>query len=153
MGKRVAIIYHSYHHGNTKKILEAIKNKFDFELYTVEEATNKDFKEYDIVGFASGIEAGQIYRKLLNFIKSYDYNSKNQKSFLITTSGFRSDIFSRSAIKAIKDKEFQLLGEYKCLGWNTFGPFKLVGGVAKLHPTEDEINSAIKFINDIINSN
>lgn len=150
MEKKSAIIYHSYHHGNTKKILEAIKEKFNFELYTVEEAFNKDFSNYDLIGFASGIEAGQIYRKLLDFIKNYNYHCENQKSFLITTSGFHSEIFSRSAIKAIKNKKFKLMGEYKCLGWNTFGPFKLVGGIAKSHPSNEEINGAISFVEKIM---
>lgn len=151
METKLAIIYHSYHHGNTKKILDAINSEFNFELYTVEEATDKNFEGYDVIGFASGIEAGQIYRKLLNFIKNYNYNCRNQKSFLITTSGFHSEIFSKSAIKVIKNKNFKFLGEYKCLGWNTFGPFKLVGGIAKLHPTVDEVNSALKFIENILN--
>ena len=35
--------------------------------------------------------------------------------------------------------------EDKCLGYDTFGPFKLVGGIAKGHPTEAEIKGAVEF--------
>ena len=49
-------------------------------------------------------------------------------------------------IKAIAKKQgCESLGEFLCLGFDTFGPFKLVGGIAKGHPTEDEIGAAVKF--------
>ena len=31
------------------------------------------------------------------------------------------------------------------MGFDTFGPFKLVGGIAKGHPDEDEIRGAVEF--------
>ena len=37
------------------------------------------------------------------------------------------------------------LGSFHCLGYDTFGPFKLVGGVAKGHPDEEEIAAAVEF--------
>ena len=37
------------------------------------------------------------------------------------------------------------MGQYSCPGYNTFGPFKLVGGTAKGHPTKEEIEGAVKF--------
>ena len=42
-------------------------------------------------------------------------------------------------------KQCELLDEYICLGFDTFGPFKLVGGLAKGHPTEEEIQGAVEF--------
>ncbi len=45
----------------------------------------------------------------------------------------------------VKKQGCESLGEFLCLGFDTFGPFKLVGGVAKGHPTEDEIRAAVKF--------
>ena len=37
------------------------------------------------------------------------------------------------------------IGEYYCQGFDTFGPFKLIGGIAKGHPTEREIHCAVVF--------
>lgn len=49
-------------------------------------------------------------------------------------------------IRAIADKKrCREIGAYHCLGFDTFGPFKLVGGVAKGHPTEEEIKGAVAF--------
>ena len=37
------------------------------------------------------------------------------------------------------------IGEYHCQGFDTFGPFKLVGGIAKGHPTAEETAGAVSF--------
>ncbi|MCR5674581.1 MAG: hypothetical protein K6G16_02615 [Lachnospiraceae bacterium] len=42
-------------------------------------------------------------------------------------------------------KNCKVLGEYLCPGFDTFGPFKLVGGIQKGHPTEKEIRDAVAF--------
>ena len=50
----------------------------------------------------------------------------------------------------LDDKNSKLIGEYSCQGYNTFGPFKLVGGTAKGHPTEDEISGAVHFYEKLL---
>nr|WP_330379432.1 hypothetical protein [Butyrivibrio sp. AE2032] len=34
-------------------------------------------------------------------------------------------------------------------GYDTYGPFKLVGGIQKGHPTEDEIAEAVEFYKNL----
>ena len=43
------------------------------------------------------------------------------------------------------EKQSVILGEYGCKGYNTYGPRKVIGGMNKKHPTEDEKLVAIKF--------
>lgn len=83
---KTAIIYYSKHHGNTKKLLDAIKK------------------------------------------------------------GSTDEITLR---EALKEKIAHILGEYGCFGFNTFGPFKLIGGIAKNHPDNSEIKNAISFYNNL----
>ncbi|MGB3985262.1 MAG: flavodoxin, partial [Limnochordia bacterium] len=45
----------------------------------------------------------------------------------------------------------RLLGTYGCRGFDTFGPFKLVGGIAKGHPNENDIAGAVKFFAGLLN--
>lgn len=47
--------------------------------------------------------------------------------------------------KAIEGKNAKVLGHYGCKGYNTFGPFKLVGGTSKGHPTQEDIAKAVEF--------
>lgn len=44
-----------------------------------------------------------------------------------------------------QDKHCKELGRYICKGFDTYGPFKLVGGLQKGHPTDEEIQAAVDF--------
>ena len=43
----------------------------------------------------------------------------------------------------------RLVGRFSCKGFDTFGPFKLIGGVSKGHPDEKDIAAAIEFYNGL----
>ena len=53
--KRAVLFYYSIHHGNTKKVVEAIAEKLPVRLVSVPVREEVDLNEYDLVGFASGI--------------------------------------------------------------------------------------------------
>jgi len=64
------------------------------------------------------------------------------------------DIYTHGApkgdfLKAMREiagkKRCREIGAYHCQGYDTFGSFKLVGGLAKGHPTEAEIAAAVTF--------
>lgn len=52
---KTAIVYYSTHHGNTKKLLDAIAEKNEVALIDVTKQPSADISEYDRIGFASGI--------------------------------------------------------------------------------------------------
>ncbi len=69
MGK-TAIVYYSQHHGNTKKVLDAIADyDNDVTLVDVTEKHEVDLAGYDRIGFASGIYFGKFAEQLHNFAK------------------------------------------------------------------------------------
>ncbi|MEE1099963.1 MAG: hypothetical protein U0K86_00580 [Agathobacter sp.] len=37
-------------------------------------------------------------------------------------------------IAIINNKNCPIIGKFSCKGYDTYGPFKLVGGIAKSHP-------------------
>ena len=52
---KTAVVYYSKHHGNTKKLLDAIKSASSDEI-TLFDATKtppENLEEYDLIGFAS----------------------------------------------------------------------------------------------------
>ena len=53
--------------------------------------------------------------------------------------------YTKAIREALAGTNANILGEFGCLGFDTFGPFKLVGGIAKNHPTASEIHSAVSF--------
>ena len=116
---KAAIVYYSKHHGNTKKLLDAIAQAYDVDLIDVSNTKVFDLFEYEVIGFASGIYINKIY---MNAIKSI-----------------------------VKAKHAEILGEYECFGFDTFGPLKLLGGIRKGHPTVEEMNRAVEFYTGIVN--
>ena len=39
---------------------------------------------------------------------------------------------------------------YGCKGYNTYGPWQIIGGMNKKHPTKEEIALAVKFVGDLL---
>lgn len=44
----------------------------------------------------------------------------------------------------------ELVGRFSCKGFDTFGPFKLIGGVAKGHPDDRDLAAAVEFYKKLI---
>lgn len=111
------------------------------------EDSSIDLSDFDCVGFASGIYFASFAKQLLAFAEKH--LPQNMDVFFINTCGVQSGVYFDAIRKIAKAKNCRELGSYQCLGYDTFGPFKLVGGIAKGHPTEDEIAAAVSFYQNI----
>lgn len=147
MGK-TAIVYYSQHHGNTKKILDAIAG-YDKEMTLIDvlDRHEVDLTGYDRIGFASGIYYGKFAEQLHNFVKVNLPTGKDV--FFIATAGNPIEHNFNSIVSATKEKYCNEIGRYQCAGFDTFGPFKLVGGLQKGHPTEEELQAAVEFYKNL----
>lgn len=142
---KVVIAYVSTHHGNTKKLIDAISMNSKDEITLIDATKEKsvDLNQYDIIGLAAGIAYGKYYPTLIEFAKNN--LPKNKKVFFIHTAGDPRENHNKT-IKEISDSYgCECLGTYFCKGFDTYGPFKLIGGIAKNHPNEDDIKGAIDF--------
>ena len=138
-----AIIYYSQHHGNTKKLLDAIYVADpEVELIDVT-AGPKALSVYDRIGIASGIYFSAFAKQVLSYAE--EHLPEDKLVFFIYTHGAPKGDFLKGIREITKKKHCPELGEYRCQGFDTFGPFKLVGGIAKGHPTQDEIDGAVSF--------
>ena len=140
---KTAIVYYSEHHGNTKKLLDAIAAKHDVTLINVTKTPESDLSGYDRIGLASGIYYSSFAKQLLAYAEEHLPEGKDV--FYIFTHGAPKGMFINAVRKIAEAKHCRELGDYHCQGFDTFGPFKLVGGIAKGHPTEDEISGAVSF--------
>lgn len=48
------------------------------------------------------------------------------------------------------EREAMIMGEYGCRGYNTYGPWKVIGGMNKNHPSQDELEEAIRFYENLL---
>ena len=55
MEMKIAICYYSAHHGNTRKVIQAIAQANDVDLFDISIQPKASLDQYDIIGFASGI--------------------------------------------------------------------------------------------------
>ena len=141
---KTAIVYYSKHHGNTKKLLDAIAEKNEVTLIDVVNDKDVDVSGYDRIGFASGIYYSSFAKQITAFAE--EKLSKGKDVFFIATCGATpTDIFFKGIRKITDSKDCRFLGQYICTGYDTFGPFKLVGGLKKGHPNADEIKGAVRF--------
>ena len=122
---------------------DAIAGKNEVTLIDVTEQPSADLTGYDRIGFASGIYYNSFAKQILSFAQ--DHLPENKDVFFIFTHGAPKGTFLTSIRKITEGKHCRELGSYHCTGYDTFGPFKLVGGIAKGHPTEKEIDEAVSF--------
>ena len=146
---KTAVVYYSKHHGNTKKLLDAIKaaSTDEITLFDVTESPSVNLEEYDLIGFASGIYYSKFDKRILEFAEKHMPKGKNV--FLIYTCGAEKDGYTKAIREILAGSNANILGEFGCLGWDTFGPFKLVGGIAKNHPSSEELQRAVSFYNTL----
>lgn len=144
---KTAIIYYSKHHGNTKKLLDEISKSCEVTLVDITKPVEIDLKSFDAIGFASGIYYSKFQKSLLKFAE--ENFPKGKKTFFIYTYGAEKQGYTKAISQAVSKHNAKILGEYGCFGFNTFGPFKLIGGIAKGHPDAGELSGAVEFFKNL----
>lgn len=143
MGKSV-IVCTSVAHGNTRKIADALAGVLDADVVSPDDA---DLEGAELVGFGSGIYLGKFHADLLDFIDSLPQQN-GRRAFVFATSGLpESRLFRYSAriVDALESKGFEVVAGFSSRGFDTYGPFKLVGGIRKGRPNAEDLASARAF--------
>ena len=139
--KQIAIVYSSIHHNNTENL---VKNTKGIDIYKINEKNSIDLSKYDLVGFASGIYMGKFHKNIVDFINK---NSKELKNiFLVYTSGSGIKGYGRNFQKELKKIGLNVIDVFSCKGFDTYGIWKLIGGIAKNHPNKKDIERFELFI-------
>ncbi len=131
----------------TKKLLDAIAAENEITLIDVTNNPLTDLSEYDVIGFASGIYYSKFQKTLLKYAE--EDLPLNKKVFFIYTYGAEKKGYTDAITESVRKHKAQILGEFGCFGFNTFGPFKLIGGIAKGHPNQTDFDNVLKFYNKI----
>ena len=140
---KAAIVYYSKHHGNTKKLIDAIAAQHDVTAIDATEVKTADLSGYDMVGFASGIYYSKFHKSVLEFAEQNLPDGK--PVFFLYTYGAEKKGYTKAITEAVSKHIAKIVGEFGCFGFNTFGPFKLIGGIAKGHPDQADLEGAVNF--------
>jgi len=79
------IIVYSYHHGNTEKIARAMAEVLSAPIKKPNEVDIKELKEYELIGFGSGIYSEKHHEEILNLVDKLPIEN-SKKAFIYSTS-------------------------------------------------------------------
>ncbi len=154
--KDTLIIYASIHKGNTEKIAERMGDVLGARAISIQNVKEGDVLSANLIGFGSGIYIGKFHKKLIDFVKKLP-EVKGKKAFIFSTSGMKRNVavnWSHNHFKGILEKKgYEVLGDFNCLGYDTYGPLKYVGGKNKGRPNEEDISSAKEFVRSVVKNN
>jgi flavodoxin len=157
---KTLLVLFSYHHKNTEKIAEVFANVLDAPIKTPQEIKPEDLKEYDLVGFGSGIDSGKHYKPLLDLAEKLP-RVTNRKAFIFSTCGAPLSVFgeerfhvqvlkNHTSLRAtLQSKGYLIIDEFGCAGFNTNSFLKFFGGINKDRPNAEDLRHAEEFARDL----
>jgi len=146
------VIVFSYHHGNTEKVARAMANILGAEVKTPGQVFPEKLREYDLIGFGSGIYGATFDPSLLALADRLSYGM-GKKAFLFSTYGAPGFVANREFIEKnhaamrekLRIKGYDVVGEFGCAGWNTNSFLNYFGGLNKGRPDSGDIGNAEAF--------
>ncbi len=150
---KTTIIYASYHHNNTEKVAEEINSVLNANLVPFFKANTEMILEADLVGFGSGVYYNKFHKSLIQLVESLP-NMQRKKTFLFSTAGIKKNIILNNSHnhfkKIIKKKNFDLIAEFECLGFDTNGLLEKIGGINKGRPNDTDFEKAKEFARGLV---
>lgn len=149
------ILYHSHHHNNTEKVVREIAKAYPdillINLSASEEQpeTRINADECDVIGLASGIYMGKPHPDIVKFVQEHQKFFHGKRVFTILTSGSGGKKYGKSFHAFLEEQGCSVLGDFQCKGFDTYGPFRFIGGMAKGHPNQKELAEAAAFVGRI----
>jgi len=150
---KTLIVIHSYHHNNTLKIANAFAKILNATIKKANEVQAEDIRQYEMIGFGSGIDSGKHYLPLLKFAEGLNVENK-KPGFIFSTSAVQGEkkvakdhLTLRRILMA---KGYVVLGEFSCKGFNTNSFLKVFGGMNKGKPDANDFKNAERFAESLI---
>jgi flavodoxin len=152
---KALIIYISVHHGNTERVAKVMANILDADLLQVKQVDASMLKQYDLIGFGSGIYVGKHHSSLLDFVDKLSM-MRNKKAFIFSTSGLRKirfiHNFDKPLGKKLRRKGFNIIGEFSCRGYDTSQAAMIIGGINRNRPNAKDLKQAEDFARGLISN-
>lgn len=143
--KRILILYASPHHGNTRRLVEAMAEAAGADLCDLLREPMPDLSGYELVGVASGIYHSKMHPKVLDAL-GQRMPRPGQRVFLAYTCGIRYRAYEKPVRQALEQRGIDCAGCYSCRGYDTFGLFGKIGGIAKGRPNAEELRRGAEFL-------
>ena len=101
-----------------------------------------------MICLASGIYYNRLHAGILKWLKSI--NIKDKEIGILYTCGFRYKDYSKKIRKYVIDNGAKYIGNCWCRGYDTYGFLSKIGGIAKNHPNNQNLNKIKKQVENWI---
>ncbi len=143
---RSILIYASHHQGNTEKLVRAIAKAHPVRLLDAQTETAA-LAEYDLIGFASGIDFGKFYPAVTALARTLP---AGKAVYALFTCARTQPAYGEEIRKIAQEAGCTFLGKFGCKGFNTYGPWKLIGGMNRAHPSPEELAAGVEFYEQLL---
>ena len=140
---QTVILYASVHHQNTLKLVRAVAERIHADTVDLLKDARPDLTGYSCVFLASGIYFNTLHRSLLDFIGRTAFDGK--KVCILYTCGLRYRDYAKPAARLLARQGARYAGSFGCRGFDTYGVLKRLGGIAKGHPNQADLDHAAAF--------
>lgn len=146
--RRVLILCTSVHHQNTARVARAMADVLRADVARPEDVPFTSVAEYDLVGFGSGVYYGRMHPALGDWLRGLpDGSAPSRPAFVFSTSGlsFLAKAWHAPLRRLLERKGFDVVAEFSCRGFDSWGPLWLAGGLNRTHPDERDLGRARAF--------
>ncbi|MER5932430.1 flavodoxin family protein [Streptomyces sp. NPDC002054] len=146
MRMNAVIVCASVSHGNTRRVADSMAQVLGAKVVSPEQADLAELAGADLVGFGSGVFYGRLHPRLTDFVKALP--TGRGRAFVFATSGLPEIplmSFTRPLVQFLEGKGFEVDGSFSCRAFDTWTPFKLIGGINKQRPNAGDLAAARAF--------
>lgn len=149
---RSVIVYQSIYYHNTEKIALAMGGVLSAEVRRCDQILPSEVLTYDFIGFGSGIYFGRHHKKLLSWVDALP-PLMNKKVFIFSTRGFGPVWWYHQPLRRkLVQHECEVVAEFSCKAFDSFGILQWWGGVNKGRPNESDVHRAELFAGSLTRS-
>ena len=148
---RSLLVLISYHHNNTEKIANVFAKILYAEIKTPQQVDPEELREYDLIGFGSGIYGEKHHEALLDLADRLP-QATDGKAFIFSTSSNLEPLSKNhsSLREKLRSKGYTIVDEFTCAGFNTNSFIKLFGGMNKGRPNAEDLERAEEFAQNLL---
>ncbi len=150
-GKWLLAVF-SYHHDNTRTIAKVFSAVLNAPTRTPPEVDPDELSRCDLVGFGSGIYDGRHHASLFDLVDRLPPGG-NKRAFIFSTSSIQEPAKvakDHSLLRGkLQAKDYQVVGEFSCRGFNTNSFLKFLGGINRGRPNAEDLEHAKEFARNL----
>ena len=139
----------SVHNGCTLKVAKAMRTALGAKLIKPSELHTVNLKDFDMIGLGSGIYDNTFHPSILNLVDTAQ-TLKGKKVFVFSTAGVLWQDAHIDIRAKLLVKNAEIVGEFRCKGFNTNSFLKHIGGINRGKPNADDLKRAQSFAQNLL---